>query len=97
VNPPRVAVGSNAHKITVYNLSSRQKQTINAHDHNIPSISYSPCGKFIASTSIDKLLKVWEEGEDGTHRMSRICLPSSEWGWAVQWLDKTKCEIHLNL
>ena len=31
INPPRVAVGSNTHKVTVYDLSSGQKQTIKAH------------------------------------------------------------------
>ena len=31
VNPPRVAVGSNTHKVTVYNLQTGNKSSINAH------------------------------------------------------------------
>ena len=31
MNPPRAAVGSNTHKVTVYNLQSGKKSTINAH------------------------------------------------------------------
>jgi WD40 repeat protein len=61
INPPRVAVGSNTHKVTVYNLQSGKKSTINAHQHNVPCVSFSPCGKFLATTSIDKRLKIWEE------------------------------------
>lgn len=60
-NPPRIAVGSNTQKVTVYDLSTGLKETINAHMHNVPCVSFSPCGKFIASTSIDKTVKIWEE------------------------------------
>lgn len=60
-NPPRIAVGSNTHKVTVYDLQSGGKTTINAHQHNVPCVSFSPCGRFIASTSIDKSLKIWEQ------------------------------------
>ena len=63
MNPPRVAVGSNTHQVTVYDLASGVKQTIKAHQHNVPCVSFSPCGKFLASTSIDKRLKVWEENK----------------------------------
>ncbi len=85
--PPRVAVGSNTHKVTVYDLSSGIKSTINAHQHNVPCVSFSPCGKFLASTSIDKRLKVWEEvktasGSTG-YNLARFTIPSSDWGWAV--------------
>jgi len=61
MNPPRVAVGSNAHKVTVFDLQSGKKSQINAHQHNVPCVSFSPCGKFIASTSIDKSIKIWAE------------------------------------
>lgn len=63
VNPPRVAVGGNTANVSVYNLqqSGAEPHTIKAHVHNIPCVSYSPCGKFIATTSLDKQVKVWEE------------------------------------
>lgn len=95
VNPPRVAVGSNTHKVTVYDLSSSEKHTINAHQHNVPCVSFSPCGRFLATTSIDKTLKVWEERAGGVYKCARVTIPSADWGWAVQWIDKTKCEIQL--
>jgi WD40 repeat protein len=98
-NPPRVAVGSNSFKVTVYDLTSGSKYTINAHNHNVPCVSFSPCGRFLATTSIDKSLKIWEEcrsnGEAVSYKCARISIPSVDWGWAVQWIDKTKCEIQL--
>lgn len=60
VNPPRIVVGSNAHKVTIFDLSTNKSHKINAHKHNVPSVSFSPCGKFIASTSIDKSVSIWE-------------------------------------
>jgi WD40 repeat protein len=94
VDPPRVAVGSNTHRVTVYNLESGEKSTIAAHHHNVPSVSFSPCGRFLASTSIDKTLKIWEE-RGGVYKCSRMCVPSQEWGWSIHWIDKTKCEIQI--
>ncbi len=93
-NPPRIAVGSNTHKVTVYNLQTGNKHTINAHHHNVPCVSFSPCGRFIASTSIDKTLKVWEE-RGSANKCVKVCMPSADWGWAVQWIDKTKCDIQI--
>lgn len=50
-----------------------QRTVIEAHDHNIPCIKFSPCGKkknkeilfiilgnFLASTSIDSKVFLWE-------------------------------------
>ncbi len=46
-------------------------------------MSFSPCGKFIASTSIDKSVKIWEQLENGKYKMARIGYPSNDWGWAI--------------
>ena len=98
-NPPRVVVGSNAHKVTVFNLQTGLKSTINAHSHNVPCVSFSPCGKFIASTSIDKSVKVWTEypPDSGAYVLVKVCYPSQDWGWAVQWIDKQKCEVIMEI
>ena len=96
VNPPRIAVGSNTHKVTVYDLTTNSMQTINAHAHNVPCVSFSPCGRFLATTSIDKTVKVWEQLPNGVYKLARMTVPSQDWGWAVQWIDKTECELELN-
>jgi WD40 repeat protein len=60
-NPPRIVVGSNSHKISVFNLQNGSKTSVDAHQHNIPCVHFSPCGKFIATTSIDRSVKIWAE------------------------------------
>ena len=95
-DPPRVVVGSNAYNVTVFNLTTCKKSEIKgAHGHNVPCVSFSPCGLFIASTSIDKSVKVWTEypKDSGDYILVKVSYPSKDWGWAVQWVDKTKCEL----
>jgi len=98
-NPPRVVVGSNTFNMNVYNLQTGAKSKVLAHQHNVPCVSFSPCGRFIASTSIDKTVKVWEERTSDKHervyKMARVAMPSADWGWAVQWVDKSQCELRL--
>ncbi|CDW75675.1 wd40 repeat-containing protein [Stylonychia lemnae] len=98
--PPRIVVGSNTYQCTVYDMQSNEYQTINAHSHNVPCVSFSPCGKFFASTSIDKTLRVWEERQiekDGGikqfYRCAKQSIPSNDWGWAVQWINKNSCDL----
>jgi WD40 repeat protein len=98
VNPPRVVVGSNAHKVTIFNLQTGLKSNIpKAHKHNVPCVSFSPCGKFIASTSIDRSVKIWTEYpvDSGAYVLVKMCYPSKDWGWAVQWIDKQKTEVDM--
>jgi len=40
VNPPRVVVGSNAFKVTVFDLQTGKKSSIDAHQHNVPCVSF---------------------------------------------------------
>ena len=53
-------------------------------EHNIPCIKFSPCGKFLAASSIDKSVKIFTipAGE----LLGKIPLP--EWGWSVNWIFK---------
>lgn len=92
--PPRVAVGSNAHTVTILNLHTREEQRINAHRHNVPCVSFSPCGNFLASTSIDKTVKIWGLCEKtGKFKFLKAGLPSNDWGWAVEWLPKDQTAL----
>ena len=90
--PPRVVVGSNAHSLTIFNLESGQCEKLpRAHGHNVPCVSFSPCGRFFASTSIDKSVKLWEKGLDNKWQVMRMGIPDNDWGWAVQWVDRNSC------
>lgn len=56
-----LAVGANSHTIGIYNLSTGLLvHRINAHTHNIPHLSFSHCGRFVISASIDCSCKVTE-------------------------------------
>jgi len=30
------------------------------HRHDVSSVCYSPCGKFICSASFDKMIRIWD-------------------------------------
>lgn len=92
----KIAVGSNSHRITLFELDvcfqSKQilrlrKQCILGHNHNIPSVSFSPCGNFLASCSIDGTLRTWKV-HDGKEIKFKQFSPQSHWGWSVCWLHR---------
>lgn len=94
--PPRVVVGSNAHSLTIFDLESGQSERLpRAHGHNVPCVSFSPCGRFIASTSIDRSVKLWEKSPNGSWQVSRMGIPDNDWGWAVQWIDRNSCSMKI--
>lgn len=68
------------------------------HDHNIPCVAFSPCGNFIASTSLDSSLTISYVGDD-ERRYGEIVVKMSnagsllnpcnhEMSWCVHWLGK---------
>jgi hypothetical protein len=84
-----VAVGSNANTISVWEVDTGQRTLLDeAHSHNIPSVEFSPSGRYIASTSIDSSVVI--SSCTGTVRR---CLPSSEWGWSVKWVKSDSIDI----
>ena len=56
----------------------------------MPSVSFSPCGKFIASTSIDHSCKIWQL-ENGKWQMCKTGVPDRDYGWAVRWVNRKDC------
>jgi WD40 repeat protein len=89
---PKVVVGSNAWALSIFDLKEGKKIEIpGAHDHNIPSVSFSPCGNFIATTSIDKSMKIWENTQDNTWRVIRMGQPDNDWGWGIKWVNRNHC------
>ena len=94
--PPRVVVGSNAHSLTVFDLATGKSERLpRAHGHNVPCVSFSPCGRFIASTSIDRSVKIWERIADGKWQVMRMGIPDNDWGWAVQWVSRNQCFLRI--
>lgn len=59
-----------------------------AHGHNVPAVSFSPDGAFVASSCIDGILRVWRTHPYTLHA---ACTPNTEWGWAVRWFSARSC------
>ena len=62
-----VAVSSNAFIITIYNMNQTHAEPmyLKGHSHNIPSIDFSSCGRYLVSGSVDCSCIIWnlENGE----------------------------------
>ncbi|KAI8347009.1 hypothetical protein B0O80DRAFT_406460, partial [Mortierella sp. GBAus27b] len=69
-----IAISSNAHNATVFycgtdsrllqrsvfrETGSSSGDILTGHGHNIPSVAFSPCGKFVATASIDRTCRTW--------------------------------------
>lgn len=54
-------------------------------EHNVPCVKFSPCGQYIAATTIGQRLCIFDLN-DNKRRISNIRLPN--WGWGIAWVDK---------
>lgn len=71
-------------KISNENEPEPKRHCIIAHDHNIPFISFSPCGEFIASISIDDTCRIHHVD---TKKLVSY-LKMDKWLWSVVWINK---------
>eukprot|EP01016_Furgasonia_blochmanni_P043001 TRINITY_DN5778_c0_g1_i11.p1 TRINITY_DN5778_c0_g1~~TRINITY_DN5778_c0_g1_i11.p1 ORF type:complete len:305 (-),score=22.36 TRINITY_DN5778_c0_g1_i11:12-926(-) len=83
----KLFVGSNAFRVSYWDLndSSLTRVTLEGHKHNIPCIQVSPCGRFLASVSIDKGLRVWDIN---SHKLLCIFPRMRNWGWSIVWIPR---------
>lgn len=83
-----LAVGSNMHTISIWNLQTETIQHTVSHSHNIPCVDFNISG-FLASTSIDTNVLV-----TNFQTTSLLCKPCTEWGWGVKWIPRLGlCEV----
>eukprot|EP01128_Nolandella_sp_AFSM9_P000942 TRINITY_DN11068_c0_g1_i1.p1 TRINITY_DN11068_c0_g1~~TRINITY_DN11068_c0_g1_i1.p1 ORF type:complete len:453 (-),score=63.88 TRINITY_DN11068_c0_g1_i1:105-1463(-) len=83
----RIAFGSNSHRVNVAysnNGNAFSPEVVDTHEHNVPSISFSPGGRYIASVGIDSFLYVTEI--ETKVRVLKVKLRT--WGWNVQFVHK---------
>lgn len=93
VHPSRdiLAVGANDHNIGIFSLSSGNLLgRLEGHEHNIPSISFSPCGDFLISASIDGSCKLWDI--QNISCITECKLGDGQWGWGAILLETPKIE-----
>jgi len=60
-----------------------RRSVLRGHRNNIPCVDFSPCGRLVASVSLDSSVRVWSL--DG-HQIASFC-PTSDWMWGVRWLS----------
>ncbi|KAI9138767.1 hypothetical protein BKA69DRAFT_1117642, partial [Paraphysoderma sedebokerense] len=60
------------------------KRILQGHQHNIPCIDISDCGKWLVSTSIDSTVRIWYLP---TGRTMYNIIPSQQWGWHVNFFS----------
>jgi len=68
------------------------RRTLEGHEHNVPAVSFSPCGQYLASASIDASLRLWDlESEiEGAHLVLLQSAPdlvsTAAWGWSIDFV-----------
>ncbi|PRP89088.1 hypothetical protein PROFUN_01808 [Planoprotostelium fungivorum] len=87
---PIIACSSNSHRITCWDLQNmsqeRYSTALIGHHHNVPSVSFSPCGRYIASCSVDCNIRTWCIEDSSC--ISTAQIPAGEWGWGCKWIDE---------
>ncbi|KAJ3036536.1 hypothetical protein HDV00_002557 [Rhizophlyctis rosea] len=58
------------------------------HLHNIPSIDFTSCGKFLVSSSIDCTTRLWYLRTGQTVAMKVVKGGQSSWNWAVRCIPR---------
>ena len=56
----QIAIGSNAHTVSLWDLDSNHLHVLGSHAHNVPAVAISENGERVASCSIDGTLKLWD-------------------------------------
>ena len=99
----RMVMGSNAHRMSVADVGPgggvaaddprgpRSVDAVLRHGHNVPAMDISPCGRYVASASIDGHCRVVRM--DGPPGDTSLVLEvereiHSEWGWAIRWVPR---------
>ena len=66
-----------------------QESLLSGHAHNVPCISFSTCGQYVVSASIDKTCRVWLINGPRGIVVKEI---GAQWGWITKCIPKTSCK-----
>ncbi|KAF9359385.1 hypothetical protein BGX34_008414 [Mortierella sp. NVP85] len=64
-------------------VDQASQQILIGHDHNIPSVAFSPCGQFVATTSIDRTCRTWRLSDGKQIQQKSL---AHLWGWGVAFV-----------
>ncbi|GBC02341.1 hypothetical protein RclHR1_04580009 [Rhizophagus clarus] len=76
-------------------LGGKTTSVLRGHEHNIPNICFSACGRFLVSCSIDSTCRVWNI-KTGELVQTKILTgdwfdlnDNDEWGWTANFVPKS--------
>eukprot|EP00698_Gefionella_okellyi_P002634 TRINITY_DN1247_c0_g1_i14.p1 TRINITY_DN1247_c0_g1~~TRINITY_DN1247_c0_g1_i14.p1 ORF type:complete len:414 (+),score=72.22 TRINITY_DN1247_c0_g1_i14:1747-2988(+) len=79
-----MAVGCNAHTVSVFNVRDGVCLRTLQHHHNVPCAAFNSSGGTLASCSIDGTVRLWDVS---TGRCTQVHHGWGEWCWSVTWLS----------
>eukprot|EP01054_Gregarina_sp_Poly1_P002667 Gregarina_sp_Poly_1__2666@NODE_172_length_12058_cov_51_176632_g153_i0_p2_GENE_NODE_172_length_12058_cov_51_176632_g153_i0NODE_172_length_12058_cov_51_176632_g153_i0_p2_ORF_typecomplete_len776_score109_07CRT10/PF08728_10/3_2e10WD40/PF00400_32/46WD40/PF00400_32/1_9e06WD40/PF00400_32/4_5e03ANAPC4_WD40/PF12894_7/2_1e05ANAPC4_WD40/PF12894_7/3_7e03ANAPC4_WD40/PF12894_7/1_5e04Ge1_WD40/PF16529_5/0_00059eIF2A/PF08662_11/2e03eIF2A/PF08662_11/0_053eIF2A/PF08662_11/4e02_NODE_172_length_12058_cov_51_176632_g len=69
-----------------YPWNAESCKVLRGHHDNVPCVSFSPAGHFVASVSIDKSTSIWSSATGELVCQAPLC---HQWGWSVKWVPKS--------
>jgi WD40 repeat protein len=80
-----IVTSSNTHDAYLFPATDTADiQILEGNQHNIPAISFSLEGNYVASAGIDGTLRIFKRGEEGD---GKCFTPSHDWGWSVGFIN----------
>ncbi|KAF9291079.1 hypothetical protein BGZ68_005175 [Mortierella alpina] len=60
------------------------QQILRGHGHNIPCVTFSPCGEFVATASVDQTCRTWRLSDGKQIQQKSL---GQLWGWGVCFIN----------
>ncbi|CAO3565980.1 unnamed protein product [Mortierella alpina] len=60
------------------------QQILRGHGHNIPCVTFSPCGEFVATASVDQTCRTWRLSDGKQIQQKPL---GQLWGWGVCFIN----------
>ncbi|KAF9152755.1 hypothetical protein BG015_004772 [Linnemannia schmuckeri] len=79
------ATAATSAPLTATDEPTTSQQILSGHRHNIPCVTFSPCGRFVATASVDRTCRTWRLS-DGQQIQQKALGPL--WGWGVRFVPK---------
>ncbi|KNC97936.1 uncharacterized protein SPPG_06924 [Spizellomyces punctatus DAOM BR117] len=65
-------------------LGGVEKRELVGHEHNVPAIDFSSCGRYLLSCSIDCTLRIWNIKTGETLYSREV---DGQWGWVARFIQ----------
>jgi len=78
--------------VSLFDLTKHggDRRALKGHTHNIPALRISPDNRYVASTSIDRRIIIWDIGTGKPIKTSGV---DREWGWGILWASRRDMQL----